>query len=65
MFLALIMFNMLINKTKKIFEDNNNTRAISKSEPDLSPSDPKYEETKQELRETIYGRLHLTPSLVV
>lgn len=55
MFLAIIMFNMLINKTKKIFEDTNSsstnlTPAIAK----LLVGDPIYEENKQELKETIY-----------
>lgn len=57
MFLAIIMFNMLINKTKKIFEDTNSsstnlTPAIAK----LLVGDPIYEENKQELKETIYGK---------
>uniref|UniRef100_A0A8D8VE09 MIP18 family protein CG30152 n=1 Tax=Cacopsylla melanoneura TaxID=428564 RepID=A0A8D8VE09_9HEMI len=56
MFLAIIMFNMLINKTKKMFEDNNNSGTLSKLSITEAPSpgDPKFEETKQDLKETIY-----------
>lgn len=55
MFLALIMFNMLINKTKKIFEDSSSTTIPNiKQSTKTLVDDPNYEEHKQELRETIY-----------
>ncbi|KAI5750987.1 hypothetical protein M8J77_003148 [Diaphorina citri] len=49
------MFNLLINKTKKIFEDNSSVNTLSKPVvPELLSGDPEYEAKKQELRETIY-----------
>lgn len=61
MFLAIIMFNLLINKTKKIFEDNSSINTLSKPVvPELLSGDPEYEAKKQELRETIYGNVIVT-----